>query len=347
LLDVDQFAVKEKLLAEKSFADFALWGGLTPDNVDRLEELADCGVIGFKAFMSGSGIDDFRRADEATLRAGMRVAAARGLIVAVHAESETLTSRLTAEAKAAGRSNWRDYLATRPIAAEIEAITAACGLAEETGCKLHIVHVSSAAGIDAVLAARARGVDVTCETCPHYFLLNEDDLLTLGACAKCAPPVRPSTETDQLWQCVTSGAVDWLASDHSPAPADLKTGDDAFAIWGGISGVQSTLAAALTRQPALRPPQVAALCATNVAERFGLFRKGQLAVGYDADLVIVDPRRPFMLDMADLRDRHKLSPYVGRRFSQSIVRTILRGRTVFLNGQVIGQPLGQRLRRAE
>jgi allantoinase len=345
LLKAADFDAKAAAMATKSFADYALWGGLTPDNLDHLEALADCGVIGFKAFMSGSGIDDFKRADEATLRAGMKVAAARGSVVAVHAEDESMTRRLAAAARDEGRSGWRDYIATRPIEAEVKAIEAACGVALETRCKLHIVHVSSAAGVTSIRRAKAAGVDVTCETCPHYLLLAEDDLIARGASVKCAPPVRPEAEAERLWQCVRDGRIDFLASDHSPAPPEMKTADDAFAVWGGIAGVQSTLTAALTCKPALVPEQVAALCAANVAGRFGLLKKGRLEIGYDADLVIVDPRRSFVLAAHDLHDRHQLSPYVGRRFDQTIVRTILRGVTVFEGGQVIGPPRGRPLGR--
>ena len=167
--------------------DFAFWGGLVPGNVPRLAELAELGVVGFKAFMSPSGIEDFEAADDLTLYDGMVEAARLGLPVAVHAESAAITEGL--RARAAGHG-WRDYLSTRPVIAELEAIARAIVLAEDAGCPLHIVHVSTGRGARLVAAARARGVDVTCETCPHYLVLDEDDLEALGAVAKCAPPLR-------------------------------------------------------------------------------------------------------------------------------------------------------------
>jgi allantoinase len=351
-LDGPSFDLKRAAAEASSRTDFALWGGLTPDNLDKLEELADRGVIGFKAFMSGSGIAEFGRADDETLRRGMEVAARRGLIVAVHAESEEITSRLTSEIRTRGGRAWRDYLDSRPIDAEVEAIERAIRIAQETNCRLHIVHISSAAGIAAAgggstpLVDHARGAhaalygrDVTRETCPHYLLLDEADLLTHGASAKCAPPVRPGSERDLLRACLAAGRIDLIASDHSPAPASMKTGDDAFAIWGGISGVQSTLPALITL--GLPPEQVATLTSGNVASRFGVDDKGDIGVGFDADLALIDLHASYTLTRDMLLDRHKLSPYVGRQFRGLVKRTIVRGDTVFVDGRTVGDSRGK------
>ena len=208
-----------KAAETSSLVDFALWGGLTPVNLERMEELAGRGVIGFKAFMSSSGIDDFPAADDATLFAGMECAAALGLPVAVHAENDALTSALAAQAIAAGRIGARDYLASRPAIAEVEAIARAVLFAEETGCALHVVHVSTGRGIAQIAAARARGVDVTAETCPHYLVFDEDDLERLGAVAKCAPPLRPRCEVDRLWQALVRGRDPDRRLRSLPAPS--------------------------------------------------------------------------------------------------------------------------------
>ena len=340
-LDGQGFDQKLAAANGRSRADFALWGGLTPNNLDHLEELADRGVVGFKAFMSGSGIDDFGRADELTLYRGMIKAQQRNLPVAVHAESEIFTSLLTKEAVAAGKFSRTDYLDSRPVLAEVAAIQRAILLAEETGCRLHVVHVSSARGVAMVAEAAARGIDVTCETCPHYLILTRDDVERLGAPAKCAPPLRTAAENTALWQDLADGRINLVASDHSPAPPQMKESPDFFKVWGGIAGVQSTLPILLSG--GLPLPKVAQLTAVTPASRFGIAGKGGIAVGNDADFAVVDLNRSFELRPEDLLDRHKLSPYVGRTFRGVVRQTILRGRVVFADGKLVGEPAGRLL----
>jgi len=308
---VDGAAFDAKVAAARASAlvDFALWGGLVPGDLDRLDELAERGVVGFKAFMCDSGIEDFPAVDDDALHAGMERAAALGLPVAVHAERP---SRLGMPAG----TGWRDFVASRPVEAELEAIATALALARETGCRLHVVHVSTGEGVD--LVARAEGVDATCETCPHYLTLTEDDLETLGTRAKCAPPLRTDAEREALWARLGAGRIAFVASDHSPCPPAMKEGDFTAA-WGGIAGAQSTLALLLDAQR-LPLPKVAALTSANPAARFRL-PKGRLEPGADADLVLVDLREHHV---PELQDRHKLSPYAGRPVPR-IVRTLVRG----------------------
>ncbi len=338
VIDAENFDRKVAALTGRSVADFALWGGLVPGNLDAMHELADRGVVGFKAFMSNSGIEDFGRADDLTLIRGMRRAAELGLPVAVHAESEDLTGRLTAEARAAGRTGVRDYLNTRPLVAEVDAIQRAILFAAETGCQLHVVHVSSSAGMAAVAAG---GGTVTGETCAHYLALTDADVERIGARAKCAPPLRPAAEVERLWADVVSTRVSIVSSDHSPAPASMKTDADFFAVWGGIAGVQSTRAVLLSRDPPLPLPVVARLTAGFPADRFAVAGKGRVEATYDADLSLVDLTATGELRAEDLLDRHKLSPYVGMTFRGRVVRTILRGQTTFLDGRIVGPPAGR------
>jgi len=339
---IDRAAFQEKrdALESSSITDFALWGGLVPGNLNELAPLAECGVIGFKAFLSDSGLPEFPRADDLTLYEGMRAAARLGLPVAVHAESEEITSRLTRRAREAGRTSARDYLDSRPVVAEVEAIHRAALLAREAGCKLHIVHVSSGRGVMAALDARALGTDIAIETCAHYLFFTEDDLLRLGAVAKCAPPLRKREEREKLLAYVLDGGVDVVASDHSPAPPAMKTGEDFFAIWGGIAGVQSTLAVLL--ESGVLPGRIAELTAAYPARRFGLEHKGGIAVGNDADLTLVDMDQSYTLER--LFQRHRLSPYLGHAFRGVVRRTILRGKTIFQDGKITVQSGGRLLR---
>jgi allantoinase len=344
-LDAESFALKRAAAEKSSLTDFALWGGLVPENVDRLEELAACGVIGFKAFMSNSGIEDFSRADDTTLREGMKRAARLKLPVAVHAESETMTDALAQEKMRAGKTSIRDYLDSRPIAAELEAVRRAIDYAGETGCALHVVHVSSAAGLELIAEAKRRGADVSAETCPHYLALTEDDLERLGAVAKCAPPLRSADEQQKLWARVLAGDVDTIGSDHSPSPPSMKTDTNFFKVWGGISGVQHTLSLLLIEghfQRGAALIQIARWLSRNVATRFALpTTKGQITVGADADLALVDMRGEFEVKLDGLLYRHRQTPYAGRDLRGRVTRTLLRGRTIFHGGKIVATPAGR------
>ncbi len=346
-LDAESFRLKHAAARASSLVDFALWGGLVPGNLVYLDDLAACGAAGFKAFMSDSGIADFPAADDLTLYEGMARAARLGLPVAVHAENDTITGGLARRAVAQGRSLARDYLASRPVVAELEAIARAVTFAEDTGCRLHVVHVSTGRGVALVAAARARGVDVSCETCPHYLVLTEDDLEALGAVAKCAPPLRPRAEVEALWRALFAGDLPMVASDHSPAPASLKAGDNFFKLWGGVSGCQSTLQLLLTEgheRRGLPLETIAAVTSGYVARRFGLApAKGSLAAGADADLALVDLAHSAVLRDEDLRYRHRHSPYAGRTLRGRVARTLVRGVTVYRDGKIVSEPIGRLL----
>jgi allantoinase len=331
---------KRAALEGSSITDFGLWGGLVPGSVGEMDAMAERGVVGFKAFMCDSGLPEFPCADDTTLADGMREAARLDLPVAVHAESEEMTRALLA--KMAG-STARDFLESRPVAAELEAISRAIDLARETGAKLHVVHVSSGTGAAKIAEARGSGVDVSLETCPHYLFFTEEDLETIGVAAKCAPPLRDVDEHARLWGEVLDGQVDLIASDHSPSHPSLKKDGDFRSSWGGVAGVQSTLAVLLERGldgRRLRFEHIAALVAAHPAARFRVPRKGTLGVGNDADLLLLDPSRSYTLEPAQLLQRHKMSPYLGFEFTGVVVRTIRRGETIFLDGKIVSETRG-------
>jgi allantoinase len=288
-------------------------------------------VVGFKAFMCDSGIEDFPAVDDATLHAGMERAAALDLPVAVHAERPSRLRPLAGD-------GWRDWAASRPVAAELEAIERALELAEATGCSLHVVHVSTGAGVARVAEARGRGVDATCETCPHHLVLADEDMERLGTAAKCAPPLRPAAEREALWEHLAAGRVALVASDHSPCPPEMKAGGADFArAWGGIAGAQTVLALLLGEghhARGLALAKIAELVSAAPAARFGL-RKGRLEPGADADLALVDLGASYALEPHDLHDRHRANPFAGRPLRGRVVRTLLRGVTVFAEGRVV------------
>lgn len=345
-LDARSFALKRQAAQASSLVDFALWGGLVPENLACLDELAACGVVGFKAFMSNSGIEDFPSVNDQILYEGMAQAAKLHKIVAVHAEDDHLTGKLARQAIAQGRTGLRDYLASRPVAAELDAIKRAIQIAQETGCALHIVHVSCGSGIALVAEAQARGVDVSCETCPHYLILTEDDVEQLGAVAKCAPPLRTHDEQTSLWEQLLAGNIQFIASDHSPAPASLKTSENFFQVWGGISGCQSLLQLLLTEGHMTRQiplPLLATLTSDAVARRFHIPQKGSLAIGNHADLALVNLQTHTTLQASDLYYRHAHSPYVGRTLKGRIVQTLVRGITMYKDGQFSSTAQGQLL----
>jgi len=336
----ESFAMKRRAAEGSSLVDFGLWGGLVPGNLSDLEALRDCGVVGLKAFMCNSGIGDFAAVDEPTLRAGMKRAAELNLLVAVHAECEKMTSELMEAARAAGKKHVRDYLVSRPIVAELEAIRRAIDIAAETCCRLHIVHVSCGSGVAVVAEARARGGDVTCETCPHYLVLTDKDMEQLGAVAKCAPPLRSNAERQQLRAQL--GEISTIGSDHSPSPAEIKKRDDFFHVWGGISGCQHLLPLLIDAE--IPRDEIRRLTSENVAARFRMDAKGGIALGQDADFTLVDLQAKEVVTLGSLHYRHKQSPYVGRSLRSRVRRTVLRGQTIFEDAGFAPRPMGKFVR---
>jgi allantoinase len=349
LVNAREFDRKRAALENASIADFGLWGGLVPGSINQMAELAARGVIGFKAFLCDSGLPEFPRADDLTLYEGMREAARLDLPVAVHAESQQLIKRLTQRMLSQGRDTIRDFLESRPVIAELEAISRVALFAQETGAKLHIVHVSTGRGVAVAAAARTRGANITIETCPHYLYFTGEDLERIGATAKCAPPLRDAAEQQRLWDQLLRGTVDIVASDHSPAPEELKSGPF-FQVWGGIAGVQSTFAVLLEAghyRRGLPLEHIACLIADAPARRFRIANKGRIAPGADADLTLIDLAEPRILSEADLFQRHAITPYLNETFRGVVHRTIRRGETIFADGAITAETNGLLIRPAD
>jgi len=334
---------KREAVKDKSVIDYGHWGGLESNNLDELEGLHAGGVVAFKAFMCDSGID-FEMVDTFALYQGMERIARWGNVLGVHAENESLTRGLGQRLRDAGRKDPRAWAESRPPVAESEAIQRAILLAAETGVHLHIVHVTMPQGFDAIHRGRAQGIRITGETCPHYLALDEEDLVRLGPVAKCGPPLRPRALVERLWQYLLTGRVDIIASDHSPCPLEMKQKgvDDIWQAWGGITGNQTMLPLLLTEgvhRRGLSLTSLVRMTSLEPARLYGLFpTKGHLWPGADADLVVVDLERKWMLSKDDLLSRHKYSPFEGMTFKGVVERTLVRGRTVYLDGEVLVQP---------
>jgi allantoinase len=347
-VDVEAFDRKVAAASANARTDFALWGGLVPGNLDQLEAMHERGAIGFKAFMSETGMDDFRPADDDTLLEGMRVAASLGALVAVHAENDAIVGARRDRAVAAGRLDARSYLESRPVVAELEAIARAIAFAADTGCRLHVVHVSTAEGVGLIRRAREDGVDVSWETATHFLALTEDDVVRLGPIAKCAPVMRDAANRERLWRLVASDPRAIVASDHSPCPPERKDTADFFAAWGGINGCQSTLNVLLEGVGAGRLELAAASAAVarNVASRLRLHGKGAIAVGRDADLALIDLDHAWSLTADELRYRHPMSALVGAPMRGAVRHVYGRGRALVAGGAVVEGVRGRLLRPA-
>ena len=321
----------------KTWVDVGFIGGVVPGNSATLGDLARAGVLAFKCFLVPSGVPEFAHVTQPDLHEAMPVLAEVGLPLMVHAELPEPIEAATLEATAGDPTKYETYLASRPPAAEHEAVALVIEMAESTGARVHIVHVSSAQTAVMIAHARERGVRVSAETCPHYLFFDAAGIPDSGTEYKCAPPIRAAGDRDGLWTALRSGQLDLIVSDHSPCPPILKRRDvgDFFIAWGGIASLQLSLSAVWTgahvRGGTIE--QVAEWMCGATARLAGLAdRKGRIATGYDADIVVWDPDLSFVVDPAKLLHRHRVTPYAGRTLYGVVRSTFVGGAQVFNSG---------------
>jgi len=338
---------KAEIGKKKSVVDFALWGGLVPGNEKELRNLFEAGAIGFKAFMSDTGNDEFERADDVTLLNGMKEIASLGQILALHAESAPITNWLQKDKLEKGLVSATDYLETRPDLAEAEAVGRAIAYAKLTGCALHFVHISSEAAIQQIEAAKRQGLNITVETCPHYLLFNHLDLVKKGSIAKCAPPLREKQKQEKLIELLIEDKFDMISSDHSPCPYFMKDPDTyhIFESWGGISGGQFTLLSMIEIAIQYDIPftKIAEWTAGAPAKRFNLSTKGRIQVGLAADFAMVS-MEDFCVTEDQFFAKHKQSLYIGHTFPCTIKGTINNGRFIYESGKIVNSRSGEWLK---
>ena len=345
--------LKAKLEAAsgKCSIDVAFWGGVVPGNTGELAKLWDAGVVGFKCFLVHSGVDEFPNVTESDLRAAMPELARLGAMLIVHAEMPgpienacCLTANEDGESQA--RRSYEVFLRSRPRAAENEAVELMIRLGRESGCRIHIVHHSSADALGTLRAARKAGAQITVETCPHYLHFAAEDIRQGATEFKCCPPIRERANREQLWEALGDGTIDMVVSDHSPCPPEMKLREqgDFMKAWGGISSLQLRLPVMWTGASArgFELNQVTEWLCGAPARQVGLAeRKGSITVGCDADIVIWNPDREFRVTPEMVQHRHKLTPYAGEVLRGVVEKTFLRGRMVYDGGEFASAPGGQ------
>jgi len=324
--------------------DVGYWGGVVPGNLEELAGLADRGVLGCKAFLCDSGIPEFPASDEPTLRQAMRALAKAGIPLLAHAELELDGPPPDPKLD---HHDYQAWLHSRPAAWEEAAIALLIRLCRETGCAVHIVHLSAASAIPLLRAARAEGLPITVETCPHYLCLCAEEVPTSATVYKCAPPVREADNREGLWAGLREGVIDLVVTDHSPCTPELKGDGDFIAAWGGIASLSLGLASVWTSAKArnIELTQVVEWMSAGPARMTGLAQKGALRPGCDADLVAFDPEATFTVTAEHLHFRHKLSPWIGRSLSGQVRRTWLRGRPIYAAPDSFTGPHGRPLLR--
>jgi len=349
--NVGALAAKRAAAQAKCHVDWAAWGGAVHDNQNDIEALAAAGVPGFKCFLVNPGIDGFTMVTEQQLRATLPHIARTGLPLLVHAE---LPGPIDAATGALAGANWNcysTYLQSRPDDAELSAIRMMLSLCREYGFRLHIVHLSTSLALEELRAARSEGLAVSVETCPHYLHLVAETMANGATLGKCAPPIRSRENCERLWQGLRDGTIDMVVTDHSPCLPSMKrlTEGNFRTAWGGIASLSVALPLMWT-EASRRGFTLRDLAGWMAAAPAGLAgcekRKGRIAAGYDADFVIFDSDREFLVTKERLHYRHPVSPYMGETLRGVVKATYLRGNLIFAEGSFLAEPGGREIRQS-
>lgn len=343
---VEALESKRVCARQTSRVDWVLWGGVVSGNLKHIQPQANAGVAGFKCFLVHPGLDGFTMVTEPELRAALPHVARTGLPLLVHAELPGPIDAATSELADADWRRYQTYLRSRPDEAELAAIALLLSLCGESRFRLHIVHLATSKALELLREARANGLAVTVETCPHYLYFSAENIPDGATLCKCAPPVRSRQNREELWLALREGVIDLVASDHSPCPPQMKRlAEGNFrTAWGGISGLSVALPVMWTeaRSRGFSLSDIAKWMAEKPAQLAGCGdRKGRLAEGYDADFVVFDPEAEFTLTLEHLYYRHRVSPYLGHSLQGVVKQTYLRGHCIFADGSFPGEPRGR------
>lgn len=337
---VPALRLKQERAAAKARVDYGIFGLIARDNLAELPALAAAGVVGFKCYM-GETVGKIPAPDDGVMLEAFETARALGLRVAVHAENDGIMQRHIARLKAGGRTDALAHVESRPEICAIEAVGRALVFAAWTGARLHVCHESCADVLPQIRDAKARGVDVTVETCPHYLLLAAEDMTRLGSVLRMNPPVRARRHQEGLWRGLQDGTIDMLATDHSPHTVEEKTRADIWEAISGFPGVETAVPLMLTEvnRGRMTLERYVEWSSAAPARAWGLYpKKGALEVGSDADIVIVDMEREWTIRAAELHSKSRITPFEGMRTRGRPVQTLVRGRTVMREGEPVGAP---------
>ena len=345
-------ATKRAAARKKCWVNVGFWGGVVPGNAGELRALYRAGVFGFKCFLVPSGVPEFDNVSETDLRGALPILAELDAPLLIHAELPGPIDEANKKLLNSDPTRYRNWLLSRPARAETTAVEMMIRLAKEFEARVHIVHLSSELSVPLIRRAKKQGVRVTAETCPHYLFFSSGGILSGWTAYKCAPPIRDSRNNKELWTGLRKGAIDFIVSDHSPSPPELKCLDTGnfFTAWGGISSLQVGLPAIWTELKGrnFSLEHIVRWMSVGPAHLAGLDKqKGAIAVGYDADMVVWNPEDSFILRPQMLHDRHKLTPYAHRTLFGTVEMTFVKGKMIYDRGRFVGAPQGALLRRGK